>query len=56
MRLAQRQVRSPWQIVPTILVKKLQDKDTKKSDRIMKALLQMKKIDIQTLMKAYEEK
>ena len=45
-----------WQIVPTVLVMKLQDKDTKKSDRVMKALLQMKKIDIQTLMKAYQEK
>lgn len=45
-----------WQIVPTILIKMLQDKDTKKSDRIMKAFLQMKKLDIRTLMKAYEEK
>ena len=45
-----------WQIVPTVLVMMLQGKDTKKSDRVMKALLQMKKIDIQTLMEAYQEK
>jgi predicted 3-demethylubiquinone-9 3-methyltransferase (glyoxalase superfamily) len=45
-----------WQIVPTVLGKMLQDKDTKKSDRVMKALLQMRKLDIMTLRKAYEEK
>jgi predicted 3-demethylubiquinone-9 3-methyltransferase (glyoxalase superfamily) len=45
-----------WQIVPTVLAKMLQDKDTKKSDRVMKALLQMRKLDIITLRQAYEEK
>jgi predicted 3-demethylubiquinone-9 3-methyltransferase (glyoxalase superfamily) len=45
-----------WQIVPTVLAKMLQDKDTKKSDRVMKALLQMRKLDIMTLRQAYEEK
>jgi predicted 3-demethylubiquinone-9 3-methyltransferase (glyoxalase superfamily) len=45
-----------WQIVPTILPKMLKDKDTKKSQRVMKAMLQMHKLDIQTLIKAYEEK
>lgn len=43
-----------WQIVPIILGKMLQDKDAKKSQRVMKALLQMRKLDIKTLMKAYE--
>jgi predicted 3-demethylubiquinone-9 3-methyltransferase (glyoxalase superfamily) len=45
-----------WQIVPTILPKMLKDKDTEKSQRVMKELLQMHKLDIQTLIKAYEEK
>lgn len=44
-----------WQIVPTILGEMLQDKDAKKSERVMKALLQMKKIDIKSLKKAYEQ-
>src|ERR687897_482240 len=45
-----------WQIVPIILGEMLQDKDTKKSDRVMKALLQMRKLDIMTLRQAYEGK
>lgn len=42
-----------WQIVPTILVRMLKDKDPDKSQKVMKAMLQMKKIDIQTLFQAY---
>ena len=45
-----------WQIVPTVLGKMLQDKDPKKSERVMKAMLQMKKIEIAGLKKAYEGK
>ena len=45
-----------WQIGPTILVKMLQDKDPKKSERVMKELLQMKKIDINRLKQAYKQK
>jgi predicted 3-demethylubiquinone-9 3-methyltransferase (glyoxalase superfamily) len=45
-----------WQIVPTVLGDMLQDRDTKKSDRVMKALLQMRKLDIMTLRQAYEGK
>jgi predicted 3-demethylubiquinone-9 3-methyltransferase (glyoxalase superfamily) len=45
-----------WQIVPTILPKMLKDKDTEKSQRVMKAMLKMHKLDIQTLIKAYEGK
>ena len=41
-----------WQIVPTILVELLQDKDTEKSRRVMMAMMQMKKIDIATLKRA----
>ena len=45
-----------WQIVPGILSKLLQDKDPEKSKRVMSAMLQMKKIDIAGLKKAYEQK
>jgi len=44
-----------WQIVPVVLSQMLQDKDPQKSQRVMKALLQMKKIDIGRLKKAYEQ-
>jgi len=44
-----------WQIVPTTLGKLLGDKDAKKSQRVMKAMLQMKKIDIAELKRAYEQ-
>jgi predicted 3-demethylubiquinone-9 3-methyltransferase (glyoxalase superfamily) len=43
-----------WQIVPDVLGKMMQDKDQKKSENVMRALLQMKKLDIKTLKKAYE--
>jgi predicted 3-demethylubiquinone-9 3-methyltransferase (glyoxalase superfamily) len=42
-----------WQIIPNVLGQMLQDKDAKKSERVMEELLQMKKIDIQCLRKAY---
>lgn len=45
-----------WQIVPTVLGEMLQDKDPNKSERVMKALLQMKKIDIKGLQQAYERR
>jgi predicted 3-demethylubiquinone-9 3-methyltransferase (glyoxalase superfamily) len=45
-----------WQIVPTVVAKMLQDKDTKKSERVMKALLEMEKLDIETLKRAYEDR
>ena len=44
-----------WQIVPTVLIKMLKDKDTKISDRVMKVMLQMHKLDINILRQAYEE-
>ena len=43
-----------WQIVPTILGKLLQDPDPEKSTRVMKAMMQMDKIDIAGLQRAYE--
>ena len=45
-----------WQIVPPILGKLLSDPDPAKSQRVMKAMLQMDKIDIQKLKQAYEQK
>jgi len=45
-----------WQIVPKALGEMLQDKDPKKPERVMKALLQMKKIDIKGLRQAYEQR
>jgi predicted 3-demethylubiquinone-9 3-methyltransferase (glyoxalase superfamily) len=45
-----------WQIVPSVLPGMLQDKDTKKSARVMAALMQMDKLDIKTLKQAYAGK
>jgi predicted 3-demethylubiquinone-9 3-methyltransferase (glyoxalase superfamily) len=44
-----------WQIVPTAMGKMLQDKDPAKSQRVMKAMLQMTKIDIAGLRRAYDQ-
>jgi len=43
-----------WQVVPTALVELLGDKDAAKSARVMRAMLQMTKIDIAGLWRAYE--
>ena len=43
-----------WQIIPTILGEMLSDKNPKKSQSVMRAMLEMKKIDIKTLKDAYE--
>jgi len=45
-----------WQIVPTILSGLLSDKDVAKSQRVMQAMLQMVKLDIQGLKRAYNSK
>jgi len=44
-----------WQITPTILGEMLADKDPKKAGGVMAAMLKMKKIDIPTLKKAYDQ-
>ncbi len=44
-----------WQIVPTVLSELLNDPDFEKSQRVMKAMLQMHKIDIKTLKQAYQQ-
>ncbi len=43
-----------WQITPAILPRLLQDPDPAKSQRVMKAMLQMVKIDIAGLQRAYD--
>jgi predicted 3-demethylubiquinone-9 3-methyltransferase (glyoxalase superfamily) len=43
-----------WQVVPTVLGKMMQDRDAGKAGRVMKAMLQMDKIDIKRLQQAYD--
>ena len=43
-----------WQIIPSLLGKYLADKDPVKSERVMRAMMQMVKIDIEGLKKAYD--
>ena len=43
-----------WQIIPTALGKLMSDPDPAKANRVMKAMLQMEKIDIRGLKQAYE--
>ena len=45
-----------WQVVPTILEELLQAKDAGKAKRVLEAMLQMDKIDIKSLQRAYEQK
>jgi predicted 3-demethylubiquinone-9 3-methyltransferase (glyoxalase superfamily) len=42
-----------WQVVPTVLTEMIQDKDAEKSQRVMQAMLQMDKIEIESLQRAY---
>lgn len=41
-----------WQIVPAAIAEWISDADPEKSDRVMHALLQMKKLDLETLKQA----
>ncbi len=43
-----------WQVVPRISIEMLLDKDPEKSQRVMKAIMEMDKIDIAALKRAYE--
>ena len=43
-----------WQIIPSHLGRMLGDKDPEKAGRVMKAMLQMDKIDIKRLQEAYD--
>ncbi len=42
-----------WQIVPTALLRMIQDKDPEKTKRVMEAMFQMKKLDLAQLERAY---
>lgn len=42
-----------WQVVPTVLVDMLQDKDPQRSQRVTQAMMQMTKLDIARLKDAY---
>jgi predicted 3-demethylubiquinone-9 3-methyltransferase (glyoxalase superfamily) len=43
-----------WQVFPTALLEMLNDPDYEKSQRVMQAMLQMKKIDLEQLRRAYD--
>ena len=45
-----------WQIVPAAMEEMMQDKDQEKVDRVMQAVLKMKKLDLAALQKAYDGK
>jgi predicted 3-demethylubiquinone-9 3-methyltransferase (glyoxalase superfamily) len=44
-----------WQIIPSTLGRLLQDEDARKAGNVMQAMMQMSKIDIAELRKAYEQ-
>jgi len=45
-----------WQVTPAVLIDMLHDKDAAKAERVMHAMLQMQKIDIEKLKQAAKEK
>src|SRR6202171_2837248 len=44
-----------WQIIPSVLGRLMHDKDPEKSKRVRQAMLQMGKIEIEGLKKAYDQ-
>jgi predicted 3-demethylubiquinone-9 3-methyltransferase (glyoxalase superfamily) len=42
-----------WQIVPTILARMMSDPDPRRADRVLQAVMGMKKLDIKELKAAY---
>ena len=44
-----------WQIIPTVLGKLMGDKNPKKANAAVQAMLKMKKIDIKGLQQAYDQ-
>ena len=44
-----------WQVIPTALPKLLNDPDKQKADKVMRAMLRMKKIIVADLEKAYNQ-
>lgn len=43
-----------WQVIPNVLVEMLNDPDLERSQRVMQAMLRMKKIEIEGLRQAYQ--
>src|SRR5262245_64951963 len=43
-----------WQVVPTMLGEMLQDEDQTRRERVMAAMLDMKKLEIEPLRRAYD--
>ena len=43
-----------WQIVPTVMQRMITDAEPEKGERVMAAMLQMKKLDIAGLLRAYD--
>jgi predicted 3-demethylubiquinone-9 3-methyltransferase (glyoxalase superfamily) len=43
-----------WQVIPNVLLEMFTSPDSKKSQRVMKSMLRMKKIDIEELKRAYD--
>ena len=44
-----------WQVVPTLVGKLMQDKDAEKTKRVMQAIMQMNKLEIAGLKRAYDQ-
>lgn len=44
-----------WQVVPRILPELLQDKNSEKTQRVLKAMMKMVKLDIKGLQRAYDQ-
>ena len=45
-----------WQIIPNTLMKLMGDKDQAKAQRVMQAMLKMRKIEVKLLEEAYNQK
>ncbi len=45
-----------WQVIPSVLGELMNDKDAAKAGRVTQAMLQMKKIDIAALRRAYDNR
>jgi predicted 3-demethylubiquinone-9 3-methyltransferase (glyoxalase superfamily) len=45
-----------WQIIPSALLEMMSDEDPEKSKRVMQAMLQMTKIDVEGLKQAYDRR
>lgn len=44
-----------WQIIPNTLIELMNDQDQTKAQRVMEAMLKMRKIDVQALKDAYNQ-